>query len=58
MTPCEAVKKLRNLTGDDPEKDHSEADLILLDLLGEAGMGDVAAEWRRASERCGGFWYA
>jgi len=41
-----------------PGKVHEPADQVLLDALRVAGWGEVAEEYDRAIEACGGFfWY-
>ena len=64
MTERECIDALDKLTridsprGWDKERDHSEADQILLGWLDANGHKAIADAWRRADERCGGFWYA
>lgn len=57
LTAEEAIERLR-LLGTDAEVSHGAADEILLALLRQRGLGEVADEWQAASDRCGGFWYA
>lgn len=52
MTRSQAVDKLNALQTNDPETAHSDADEILLTLVGP----DVRAAYMALSERCG--WWA
>jgi hypothetical protein len=49
----DAIEKLNEMTGQDPERDHSRADDLLLELV----HPDVKAAFLRARDRCE-FWYA
>lgn len=56
MNQKEAVAELRRLAdegGYDVERDHSQADDVLCDLLRTLGCQDVVAEWDRIKK-----WYA
>lgn len=50
----EAVRKLDAMTGDDPEREHGEADAIIEAFLPE----ELRNAYRRLQERAGGWWYA
>jgi len=43
--------------GDDEERGHGEAEMILQTLLTELGFGDASDAFNRANTRVG-FWYA
>jgi len=58
MTKGEAIELLNNISIGDTEATHIEADQILLQFLSENGFIEVARAWSKASDRCGGFWYA
>jgi len=53
----DAVKMLNELTEADPEKEHGEAEKIILGYLDDIGSGDVSNAYREAIDRCG-FLYA
>jgi len=57
MNESEAVEKLNALTGKDPEREHGEAEEIVLALLRRKGFGAVAKAFDDAGDRVG-FWYA
>ena len=58
MTQDEAVAKLREYDDDDdPERVHSEADELVLEVLRTNGLSAVAVEFIRLRDRVG-FWYA
>ena len=51
------IDELNGLGSGDNEKDHWEADSIILEALVLAGYQDIAHAWRAARRRIG-FWYA
>lgn len=57
MTEQEAIDKLNELSGADPECEHEEADGILLDLLKSQGHAEVVQAYNNARKRVR-FWYA
>jgi len=57
MDKKEVIKRLNDLTSDDPEVSHGRADDLLLDFLKENGHQDLAQAWDSACDRCG-FWFA
>ncbi len=53
-----AVKRLRSLSGDDPETAHAKSDDILCDLLIVLGASEVVSERDALIDRCGWWAYA
>lgn len=57
MTDEQAIAALNALDGADEERDHVNADAILMTVLREVGRGEVVDAWAEARRRVG-FWYA
>jgi hypothetical protein len=51
MTTEETVRQLDNLDSGDNERDHLQADRIILAFLDSNGFPEVAAAYRRCEER-------
>ena len=57
MTPEEAITELNALTGDDAERDHAEAEGIVLALLADLHP-DVFEAFSRLRDRADDWWFA